>query len=179
MANRSQNVNAPSQNYGGSLTPYSKPRHSRDINRGGVDPRNRRRRVRSSAPAGTRVETLPDGTQVSVTPAMQRNRSREQQRERALADKATAATNQAMTLMGTLGMIPGQASSGRGASDFLMTPEELKNRRIANTLQQISNMRYSGAAPRSWYGQSVLGDPSELTGTGGIAYSRLYPLLGP
>ena len=84
-----------------------------------------------------------------------------------------------MDFMGRFGMIPGQASSGRRASDFLMTPEELKNRRIANTLQQISNMRYSGAAPQSWYGQSVLGDPSELTGTGGIAYSRFYPLLGP
>jgi hypothetical protein len=174
MANRSQNVNAPSQNYGGSLTPYSKPRHSRDINRGGVDPRNRRRRVRSSAPAGTRVETLPDGTQVSVTPKMRGARVRQQQKDSALESKATRATNETMRLLSSFGMIPGQP-----ANDLVLSPEEMKNRRRASTLQQISNMRYSGAAPRSWYGQSVLGDPSELTGTGGIAYSRLYPLLGP
>jgi hypothetical protein len=167
------NFNAPSQNYAASsLTPYSKRRHSRDSNRGGSDPRNRRRRVRSSAPAGTRVETLPDGTQVSVTPKMRGMRVRQQQKTSGTEAKSTKATNETMRFLSSMGMIPGQ-----GTSDFIMTPEETERRRRAAAMQKMANMRYSGSAPSSWYGQSVLGDPSELTGTGGIAYSRFYPLL--
>lgn len=126
------NFNAPSQNYAASSpTPYSKRRHSRDSNRGGGDPRNRRRRVRSSAPAGTRVETLPDGNQVSVTPAMRRLGERQKRKEQKQSLPARTPTK---------------------PSDLLLSPEEMRNREIGNTMRQLQGMRDRGNAPSTWVG---------------------------
>jgi len=123
------------------------------MNRGGVDPRNRRRRVRSSAPAGTRVETLPDGSRVSTTAASrQAAATRERvarQRAEERSKKATKATNTAMDFMGRFGMIPGHSPK---PSSFLLSPDEMRAREIGDTVRQLHGMRDRGTAPSTWVG---------------------------
>lgn len=150
MANFIPNFNAPSQNYGNILNMSY---------RRGMDPRKRRRRVRSAAPEGTRVETNPDGTQVSTTRKSRRlaenlksRQAAQAAREQILADVRTPVT----------------------ASDILMSPDEMRMRDRAGAMRRMSNMRFRGTAPSSWMRDSaVMGDLSELMPAGGLSYSRL------
>lgn len=190
MASFIPNFNAPSQNYGNILNMSY---------RRGMDPRKRRRRVLSAAPEGTRVETNPDGTQVSVAPRTTRpdritdgsefqdawSRERDQHGNlRGTIEFNNAAAAPAGTKIITnpdgtqVSVTPksvressntarrqlrakrvAEVAAGQKRtkpSDLLLSPEEMRMRDRAGAMKAIRSMMDSGVAPPSWKGPVTL-----------------------